>query len=99
MPSDPDEVESTVEQFLEGRPRAAEIAGLRAALERRLQGLQASLDREQDPAARARLQEEIATARKQVAALEREELITEFVEDSVRATASWSLVKPEEEEE
>ena len=36
-------------------------------------------------------------AERQIAALEREELITEFVEDSVRATVSWSQLKPEED--
>lgn len=92
------DLEETVEQFLEGRPRAAELAEMRRALQQRLKGLRAALARSQDGAERERLKKEIQTAEQQVAALEREELITEFVEDSVRVTASWSLLKPEEEE-
>ena len=94
-----DEVEAAVEGFLGGRPRAAEIAELRAALERRIEGLMAALGRAPDAAEGARLRREIELAERQVDALEREDLISEFVEDSVRATASWSLLKPEEPEE
>ncbi|NLC57829.1 MAG: hypothetical protein GX774_13415 [Armatimonadetes bacterium] len=90
-------MDQAVEEFLEGRPRAKELAELRRALETRAEGLKAALGRAQDPAEQDRLRKELQVAERQIAALEREELITEFVEDSVRATVSWSQLKPEED--
>lgn len=98
MPADRDEVEETIEQFLEERPRASKLAELRAALARRLAGTRAALKQSQDPKEQEKLRKEIAAMERQDEVLAREELITEFVEESVRATASWSLLKPEDEE-
>jgi len=94
----PDDVEQTVEEFLGDQPRAGHLRLLREALQRRLEGTRAALKHCDDPQERERLQKEIAAMERQAEALSREELITEFVEDSVRATASWSLMRPDDEE-
>ena len=49
-------------------------------------------DRAQEPALRARLKE----MDRQIAALEQEELVTEFVEDSVRVTLAMGSVAEEQ---
>ncbi|MBI3946693.1 MAG: hypothetical protein HY321_12290 [Armatimonadetes bacterium] len=94
-----DEVEEVVESFLGGRPGADETARLRRALEERAEGMKAALARAGDAAERARTERELKTLARQIEALAREELIAEFVEDSVRATISSSHAKPEEREE
>ena len=90
-----------LEEFLGDTPRAAEWRGLRDALRERLRTLVRSRGLETDPAASAALETQIGSLRKQVAALETEEVVAQFVEDSIkaslaRAPAYGSL---EEEEE
>lgn len=97
MPPNQD-IERTVDAFLDGRPRAAQLTKMRQALQRRLEGLQSALGRAVLSEERERLGKEIAQLRCQVEAIAREELITEFVEDSVRATASFSMLRPEDPE-
>ncbi len=77
--------QAAIEQFLEGNPSAAQLRQWRETLRaraRRLRQELKSVNPEQAPALRARL----ADMNRQIAALEQEELITEFVEDSVRVT-------------
>ncbi len=84
--TDPDRV---IEEFLEGRPRAETWGELRDALAARLRDAVAERDAlpEDDPA-RAALEKRIAALREQVAALAQEAAVTQFVEDSVRASLS-----------
>lgn len=84
-----DDVERVIEQFLDGKPRASTLRELREALQEKLRRL------EQDPSA---LPEEIAEVREQVRVLYEEELITEFVEDSVRFTLSAEQLHQEMDE-
>ncbi|HPO71605.1 MAG TPA: hypothetical protein PLJ31_02490 [Armatimonadota bacterium] len=98
MPQERDEIEEKIDEFLEGRPRSSYLAELRAALARRLEGTRAALKQTEDPKEQEKLRKEIAEMERQDEVLAREELITEFVEDSVRATVSWSLLKPEDDE-
>ena len=81
--------EEVIEEFLEGQPRAQEWAELKEALTGRLRDAIAQRDSlpANDPA-RAGWEDRIAELREQVAALATEEAITEFVEDSVRASLS-----------
>ena len=97
MPPDNDAIDDAVGDFLGKRPRAEELADLRAALQRRVETMKADLARAQDPAERAQIEKDLATAARNIEVLSREEMITEFVEESVRATASWSLLHPDEE--
>ncbi|MDH7570542.1 MAG: hypothetical protein QHJ73_13255 [Armatimonadota bacterium] len=94
-----DDVERTVEEFLDGQPRAKELAEMRRVLQQRLEGLRAAARNAVDPAEQARLRREIESTERHVAALAREELITEFVEDSVRATLLWSRARGADTEE
>jgi hypothetical protein len=79
------EEEQAIEQFLGDRPRAEEWARLRRTLADRLKRLSEEHDA-LPPDQRASLDARLKALREQVAALEREELITRFVEDSVRVT-------------
>lgn len=74
-----DDVERVIEEFLDGKPRASTLRNLRLALEAKLRRM------EQDPSASS---EQIQELREQVRVLYEEELITQFVEDSVRFTLS-----------
>jgi hypothetical protein len=91
------EEEQAIEQFLGDQPRAEEWARLRRTLAERLQRL--TEERDALPAdQRASLDGRLKALREQVAALEREELITRFVEDSVRVTLAMGSVVDDEPE-
>ena len=87
------ELDATIQEFLGGCPRAAELAQLRAALKERIRGLRAAMSATDDAAERRGLQEAIRAASVQAEALEREEPIAEFVEDSVRVAAGGRYLK------
>lgn len=74
-----DDVERVIEGFLDGKPRASTLRDIRLALEAKLRRM------EQDLSASS---EQIQELREQVRVLYEEELITQFVEDSVRFTLS-----------
>ena len=84
--SDSDRV---IEEFLEGRPRAEAWGELRDTLAARLRDAVAERDAlpEGDPA-RAGLEKRVRVLREQVAALAQEAAVTQFVEESVRASLS-----------
>ncbi|MER3472645.1 MAG: hypothetical protein C4335_01130 [Armatimonadota bacterium] len=79
-----DDVERVIEEFLDGKPRASTLRDLRLALEAKLRRM------EQDPSASP---EQIQQLREQVRVLYEEELITQFVEDSIRFTLSVSTLQ------
>jgi uncharacterized protein involved in exopolysaccharide biosynthesis len=89
--------EDVIRDFLGERPEAAQLRDWRETLERRLRAMEAELSRaapEQRPAIESRLQ----PLRKQIAALREEEAVTEFVEDSVRATLAMGAASGTDEE-
>ena len=75
-----------LEEFLGDTPRATEWRALRDALRERLRALIRSRDAETDAAASAALETQVSALRKQVAALETEEVVAQFVEDSIKAS-------------
>ena len=75
-----------LEEFLGDTPRATEWRELRGALRERLKAMVRSRDTEADPAALSALETQIAALRKQVAVLETEEVVAQFVEDSIKAS-------------
>jgi hypothetical protein len=81
-----DDVERVIEQFLEGKPRASTLRELRQALEMKLRWM------EEDPCTPS---EQIEQTREQVRVLYEEELITQFVEDSIRFTLSADAIQRE----
>ncbi len=85
------EEEEAVAHFLGDQPSSAQFRQWRETLAARSQRLRRDLNDaapEQAPALRARL----AEMDRQIAALEREQLITEFVEDSVRVTLAMGSI-------
>ena len=81
--------EEVIEEFLEGQPRAQTWRELKEALSTRLYAAkeQRESTRENTPD-RAAIDERIAELQVQIRALAEEEAITQFVEDSVRASLS-----------
>ena len=75
-----------LEEFLGDTPRAAEWRELREALRERLRAMLRSRETETEPLALLTLETQIAALRKQVAALETEEVVAQFVEDSIKAS-------------
>jgi len=86
-----------LEEFLEGKPSAAQLREWKLLLRERLKRLLE--ERRAVDGVPARLDAEILELQKQIEILEREELITEFVEDSVRATLTLNTIAPEDLEE
>jgi hypothetical protein len=77
--------EQAIEQFLGDQPRSEEWARMRQTLLERLRRV--TEERDALPSEqRAGLDARIRSMREQIAVLEREELVTRFVEDSVRVT-------------
>jgi len=89
-----------IDEFLEGAPRAETWRELRQTLADRLRDARETLNRapENSPN-RTLLEKKVRELREQVAALEQEEAITRFVEDSVRATVARPLPEFDVEEE
>jgi hypothetical protein len=83
--------DTIIESFLGERPRATQIEGWLEALRTRLAGFQQEA-REAAPDEAARLRGKIRELEQQVAALEKEAAITQFVEDSVRVTLAMGTV-------
>ena len=86
--SAPNPNEQVIEEFLGDEPRAEMWRTLRQALEGRLKEAIATRDQtpETDLRRRAEAEAKVTELRQQVAALAQEEAVTQFVEDSVRAT-------------
>ncbi len=89
-----------IDEFLEGAPRSDTWRELRQTLADRLKDARATLSTapENSPN-RTVLEKKVRELREQVAALEQEEAITRFVEDSVRATVARPLPEFDVEEE
>lgn len=84
MPIEDPDLQLALDQALEGEPCAEELGILRAALAQRLQTLERMRDAEEDPDARKEWEQQIKRVREQIATLQEEQIITQFVEDSVR---------------
>ncbi len=92
--------EEVIEEFLEGQPRAGTWRELKEALHTRL--VRAREEQEQTRAnspERAAIDERINELKVQIHALAEEEAITQFVEDSVRASLSRPRPLPDFGEE
>jgi hypothetical protein len=85
------EEESTIREFLGDGPLADELHEMRVLLAERLSRLTRDLDEASD-LDRPPLATRINALKEQVAALEQEELIARFVEDSVRVTLAMGRV-------
>lgn len=85
------EEQAAVEEFLGDKPSSAQLREWRDTLAARAARLRRELKEarpEQAPTLRTRLGE----MERQIAALEQEQLITEFVEDSVRVTLAMGSI-------
>jgi hypothetical protein len=86
-PLDPNE--QAVDDFLEGAPRADTWRDLRETLAARLADARSDLELlPPDDPRRPEREKRVRELREQVAALAREEAVTQFVEESVRASLS-----------
>ena len=81
--------EETIQQFLDGKPRAEQLTEWRVTLEHRM----AALDEERKKTgATASLDTKIDRLKRQIEALREEEAVTQFIEDSVRVTLAMGSV-------
>jgi len=87
--------EQAIEQFLGDQPRSEEWARMRHTLLERLRRVTEERD-SLPPEQRAGLDARIKSMREQIAVLEREELVTRFVEDSVRVTLAMGSAVDED---
>ena len=85
------EEQAAIEQFLGKDPSSAQLRQWRETLLARSKRLRQEL-KEADPKQEAALRARLAEMSRQIAALEQEEMITEFVEDSVRVTLAMGSV-------
>jgi len=93
------EEQAAIDQFLGDKPSSEQLRQWRETLLTRARRLRREL-READPAQSASLRARIHEMERQMAVLEQEEMITEFVEDSVRVTlAMGGLAEDERMEE
>jgi hypothetical protein len=92
------EEQKAIRGFLGDRPDAAQLREWRETLQERLRRLVAARAAA-PPEEQAPLDPRIAELRRQIAALEQEEMITEFVEDSVRVTLAMGSVVDGERED
>jgi len=79
------EEQGAIDQFLGDKPSSAQLRQWRETLRERSRRLRQEL-KAAAPEHAAALRARLAEMSRQIAALEQEELITEFVEDSVRVT-------------
>ncbi|BDI28307.1 hypothetical protein CCAX7_003580 [Capsulimonas corticalis] len=78
--------EDAIEEFMGDNPRASEWRALRLSLTDRLKSLLRQHEQETDLGTLANLERQIHTLREQINALGTEEIVSQFVEDSVRVT-------------
>jgi hypothetical protein len=92
-----DETDDAIDQALEGRPRAEELAEMVAALEVRRDTFVRERDAATDEAARKEWSQRLREVDKQLEVLRQELAITEFVEKSVRVTVNRPRLDIDEE--
>jgi hypothetical protein len=83
MGIEPDEI---IEDFMGPNTRAAELREMQASLKERLAALKAERAQESKAENIAGLDRRIAHLKDQIAVLTQEEIVSQFVEDSIRAT-------------
>jgi len=91
-----------IDDFTGGSPRASEWKALRQALADRQRGLRLQLETETDPAQIIALDRQIAAMARQIETLQTEEVVAEFVEESIEAAlarAPGDLLAGEEDED
>ena len=86
-----DDQDQVLRDFLGDNPDSRQLREWRGALFQRLTKLKSELET-LPPEESARLRREVETLRKQIAALDAEEAVTRFVEDSVRVTLAMGAV-------
>jgi hypothetical protein len=95
-PGSEDQDEKIVHEFLGSSAPARELSDLCDALRLRIRALREEIQRLPEGPERQDLERRVSDARRQLAVLRQEEAISQFVEESVRATLSND--SPSEEE-
>lgn len=90
LPPHPDEerreaeLESAMEDALDGTPRASELQALRDVLAQRQKEMEAEMNATSDPEVREKLRARLSEMDAQIAILEEEANINKFIEDTAR---------------
>jgi hypothetical protein len=85
------EEQAAIEKFLGDKPSSEQLRQWRETLATRAERLRREL-KEADPVQAPALRNRLAEMKRQIAALEQEQMITEFVEDSVRVTLAMGSI-------
>lgn len=91
----PEEEEQVIEEFLEGKPRAAELAEMAEALEVRRQNFERERSAAKEEARRKEWSARVKEVEEQIRVLREEQAITDFVENSIRATVNRPQIDPD----
>ena len=94
-----DPEEQVVDEFMQGGLRADRLDDLCEALRLRIRAMKAEIASRPESPARDDLEKRVKEARHQLAVLRQEQAISQFVEESVRATLHNDAVRPEAIEE
>ncbi len=90
-----DDTEQAIDEFLEGRPRAQELAEMIAALQVRRETFQRERDAATTDERRKEWASRIKEVENQIRILREEQAITGFVEDSIRVTVNRTRLEEE----
>jgi hypothetical protein len=90
--------QKAIRSFLGDRPDSGQWREWRQSLEERLKRLLAERE-SAAPEERSRFDARVAELRRQIVALQQEEMVTEFIEDSVRVTLAMGSVVDGEQED
>jgi len=93
----PDQTDQIIEEFLDGKPRARELARMIDALESRRAALVRERESTRDPARLRQWDARLREVDRQIAVLREELAITGFVEDSIRVAVNRPRPLPDED--
>jgi hypothetical protein len=94
-----EEIENAIDEALAGRPRAQDLAEMIAALQLRRETFLREREAASTPQQKLEWERRLREVEQQIAILRQEQAITEFVEDSVRATVMHAALEEEVDKE
>lgn len=92
------DVDEVIDEFMEDAPRAREWRAMREALQERLKSLRLEIKAATDIETVIALQRRVSQTQEQIAALKQEEVVSQFVEDSLRVSLARPMTARDDED-